>query len=543
MLPTLVVPYVIEEPKREVTFTDEMEKAAILCLSEARRIKPKILKKTSEEIEYIVKFHYLLWGIPWKNRCIIVDSLGASSVVVTHNKIPSVLDFTENFKESSFSFSLFKKTLKKHGQTFRRFLSTKEEVMKAVIAEVSVLKSLSNLLNHAKTVNEQSRYDIILFPPKLLMKEAEEKANSLVSKWERLQSEVEALQYALEVLKGETEHHKEKALIEIEQMWRDYEKRIFENKRLVNKRIIKLIKKKEKETERAVKLHEKRVRETSSEEKKIRQKIEKLKHSMREQLKKRKVQRRKYPKKSTTRIDKTIEKHQGKIGDLTKQNRNFSKLKKETLREQEEFLKRIERKYLSAATKEMEKLEIIEQSRNLEISEKRKKIKEIEEALSVIEAQIKQLTEQKTNNMKALEERTLPFQIQETVLIGIPFYLVQYKSPWKKRTDIYPPVTVTTYDGIIKRIRRAISFNLETRIQLLLNPRSPELNQEIFGNLNKSLETSPALREEVSEIANLRSFLKLPNFKEEVIRGMIKLEDESWLNNKEKENILSVYSQ
>jgi hypothetical protein len=484
-----------------------------------------------------------LWGIPWKNRCIIVDSLGASSVVVTHNKIPSVLDFTENFKESSFSFTLFKKILKKHSQTFGRFLSTKEEVMKGVIAEVSVLKSLSNLLNHAKTVNEQSRYDIILFPTKLLMKEAEEKADSLVKKWERLQSEVEALQYALEVLKGETEHHKEKALIEIEQMWRDYEKRIFENKRLVNKRIIKLIKKKEKETERAVKLHEKRVRETSSEEKKIRQKIEKLKHSMREQLKKRKVQRRKYPKKSTTRIDKTIEKHQGKIGDLTKQNRNFSKLKKETLREQEEFLKRIERKYLSAATKEMEKLEIIEQSRNLEISEKRKKIKEIEEALSVIEAQIKQLTEQKTNNMKTLEEWTLPFQIQETVLIGIPFYLIQYKSPRKKRTDIYPPVTVTTYDGIIKRIRRAISFNLETRIQLLLNPRSPELNQEIFGNLNKSLETSPALREEVSEIANLRSFLKLPNFKEEVIRGMIKLEDESWLNNKEKENILSIYSQ
>jgi hypothetical protein len=57
------------------------------------------------------------------------------------------------------------------------------------------------------------------------------------------------------------------------------------------------------------------------------------------------------------------------------------------------------------------------------------------------------------------------------------------------------------------------------------------------------LETSPALRKEVSEIANLRSFLTLPNFKEEVIRGMIKLEDESWLNNKEKENILSIYSQ
>jgi hypothetical protein len=540
---TFVVPYASEEPKRKRAFTPEMEKAAILCLSEAKRRKPKILRGTPEEIEYIIKFHYPLWTVPWKDRCVVVDGLGLSSVTIPHNKIPSVTDFTEDLKRSSVSFSLFRKTLKKHSQTFKGFLSTKEEIVEAVIAEVSVLKSLSSLINQAEVASEQSEYDAVLFPPKFLREEAEEKAESFVSEWRRLQSEVEALQYAIEVLKEEMERHREKASIEIEQIWKDYEERISKTKKLADKRIKQLIKKKEKETQGAVKLYEKRIKKSLREERNLREKIENVKHSLKEQRRRRKVQRRKYPRRSTTRVDKRIERYQKKISDLTQDIRSLSKLKEETRREQEETLRQIETKYLSMATKEIEKLEILEQSRNLEVSEKREEIREVEEESSAIEAQVKQLIEQKTNSIEDLEGRALPFQIEETILIKIPFYLVQYKSHRKTRTDVYPPVTITTYGGMVKKIRRAISFNLEARIQLLLNTRSRELNKGIFANLEKSLEASPALREEMSEIVKPRNLLNLPSFKEEVTKGLSQLVDEGWLNAKEKESILGIYAQ
>jgi len=76
MLPTLIVPFVTEKPERERPFTSEMEKATILCLAEAKRRKPRILRGAAEEIEYVAKLHYPLWGVPWRDSCIIVDGLG-----------------------------------------------------------------------------------------------------------------------------------------------------------------------------------------------------------------------------------------------------------------------------------------------------------------------------------------------------------------------------------------------------------------------------------------------------------------------------------
>jgi len=543
MLPTFVVPYVIEEPKRERIFTPEMEKAAILCLLEVKRRKPTILSGTSEEVEYIVKFHYPLWDVPWKDRCIIIDGLGFSSVTVTHNEIPNVIDFTEDLKKSSVSFKLFREALKKHNQTFKEFVSAKEEVMEAVIGEGSVLESVSRFIDQAESVREKSGCDAILVPPKISREESEDKTKRFIGEWQKLRTDVEALKYALEVLKEEIEHHKEKASMEIEQIWKGYEERISEMKKLADERIKRLSKEKEKETERTVKLHEKRVRRALEEERKLQPKVERLKRSLEEQQKRRKDQRRKYPKRSTTRIDRRIELYREKNRDLTENVRGCLRLMEEIRREQKEDLRRIEEKYLSMAAKEMEKLEILEQSRNLEISEKSEEIKEMEESSSVIEDQIKQLLERKNNDIKGLEDKALFSKVEETVLIGVPFYLVQYKTPQKTRRDVYPPVTATSYVGMVRKIQRALlSFSLEARIQLLLSSRFPELDKAIFENLKKSLEADVSLRESISDIGRSRNLLNLPEFKEEVTKGICELEVEGWLNAKEKENILNIYA-
>jgi len=542
MLQTFLVPYVVDEPKRKRAFTPEMEKAAILCLCEAKRKKPRILRGTSEEIEYIVKLYYPLWSVPWKDKCIIIDGLGLSSVTIPYDQVPDVTDFTEDLKRSSVSFNLFRKTLKKHSQTFSEFVSVSEKTLEAVIGEESVLKSLSSLINQAENVEKNSGRDVVFVPAEISREEAESKAAGFVDEWRRLHAEVEALQYALEVLNEETEHHKEKVSIEIEQMWKDYEERISKMKNLADKRIKKLIKEKEKETKKAAKLHEKRMKKALMEERKVQERIEKLRSSLRETVRRRKDHKRKYPKRSTARLDSRIKSYRERIKHLSESLRNLSRLKERIRRDEEEAYKAIEEKYLSMATKEMERVEILEQSRNLEVSKKREEIKEVEEASAIIEAQIKRLADRRTNGLRRLEEKALPFEMDETALIGIPFYLVQYKSSGKTRMDVYPPVIATSYDGVINKIRRRIfSFSFEARLQMLLNPRSPELNEKVFANFKKSLETNLSLREDVSEIGRSRNLLNFPSFKEETVRGMHELEEEGWLNAKEKENLLSMY--
>jgi len=542
MLPTLIVSFATEEPDRERAFTSEMEKAAILCLAEAKRKKPRILRGATEELEYVAKLHYPLWGVPWGDRCIVIDGLGLSSATIIDSQIPNVPDFTEDLERSALSFNVFQESLKKHGQTFERLASTREEVAEAIIGAGPVLSTLSSLVKQAERVSEEPRTDAIFLPYKFPKEQAERRAEGFISKWKRARAEVHALQYALQALEEMTEHHREKVPLETEQVWREYEDRISEMKKLVDKRINQLIKRRDRETARASKLFDKKLKETLRQEGRLRQKIEELKGSLKGQRKGRKEQKRRYPKRSTTRIDNRIESYNRKIKELSMKIREFSKLKEDIQKEREASLKMIEEGYLAMAAKEMEKLEILEQSRNLEISEKREEIKEAEEASNSIRTQIEQLIERKSSDVKELERKTLPLKVKSTILIGIPFYLMQYRSSQRTRREILPPVSASSYEGMIKKLQRAIlSFNLDARIQLLLSPRSPELNEQIFMNLRKSLETDSALREAASQIGTSRNFPELPGFKGEATKGMEELQAEGWLNREEAEKVLSIY--
>ena len=540
-MPTLIVPFVTEEPERERPFTSEMEKATILCLVEAKRRKPRILRGAAEEIEFVARFYYPLWGVPWRDRCIIVDGLGLSSATIIASQIPNVLDFTEDLERSSLSFNAFRESLKKHGQTFERLASTKEEVAEAIIGAGPVLSTLSSLVRQAERVKGEPRTDAVFLPRKFSKEQAERRAEGFINIWTRVRGEVDALRYALQALEEMTEHHKEKIPLEIEQIWGEYEDRISEMKRLVDKRINQLTKRRDRETARASKAYDRRLKEALRQEGRLRQKIEELKGSLKGQRKRRKEQKRRYPKRSTTRIDNRIESYQRKIRELSRELRELSELKDDIQVEREASLKMIEEEYLALAAREMEKLEILEEARNLEVSERREEIKEAEEASASIKAQIERLIEQKRSDVEKLERRTLPLEVKSNILIGIPFYLMQYRSSRGRRKEIFPPVSAESYEGIIKKLHRAIlSFNLDARIQLLLNPRSPELNERIFMNFKKSLRKDTALGGVVSEIGTSGNLLKLPDFKEEAAKGMKELLGEGWLNREEVERILSI---
>ena len=540
-MPTLIVPFVTEKPERERPFTSEMEKATILCLAEAKRRKPRILRGAAEEIEYVAKLYYPLWGVPWRDRCIIVDGLGLSSATIIASQIPNVLDFTEDLERSSLSFDAFRGSLKKHGQTFDRIASTKEEVAEAIIGAGPILSILSGLVKQAERVREEPRTEAVFLPCKFPREQAERRAEGLINIWTRARGEVDALQYALQAVEEMTEHHKEKIPLEIEQIWGEYEDRISDMKKQVDKRINQLTRRRDRETARASKAYDKKVKETLRQEGRARQKIEELKDSLKGQRKRRKEQKRRYPKRSTTRTDNRIESYKRKTRELSRKLRELSESKEDIQREREASLKMIEEEYLALVTKEMEKLEILEQSRNLEVSEKREEIKETEEASTSIKAQIKRLIEQKRSDMEELKRRTLPLKVKSTIQIGIPFYLVQYRSSRGIRREILPPVSAASYEGMIKKLHRAIlSFSLDARIQLLLNPRSPELNEEIFTNLKKILRTDSAFRGAVSEIGMSGNLLEIPNLKEEAAEGMKELQAEGWLNREEVEKTLSI---
>jgi hypothetical protein len=536
----IVTPFVIEEPSREKAFTQEMEKAAIICLSEIKRKKPSLLRGSAEEIECIAKLGYPLWAVPWNERCVVVDGFGLTSTTLSYDQIPRVQDFAEDLERSNTSFSLFKKTLEKHEHMFERFSLAEKVELKALVSDSSILDALSYFIDRCEPKNELLETDVAVVPETYDRAKSENVTGNLLHEWQRIQTDIDGLRFALKILEEEIGHHKEKASIELDLIWGSYERRISEIRKVVEKKVKLFEKKRMKETARAERLIEKEIEKLVIEEKKVRKKANGLHHSLEMILAQKRIQKHNYPKRSTTRIDNRISLSQEKIEQLNSEIHRILDLQEKARINGRQQLGQIEGKFQNLAAKETEKLEILEHSRNIEMSKKTNEIKGTEDLSLKIEAQICNLITQKVKDAETLENMTLTLKADESLLISIPFYFIQYRLRETTRIDLYPPMTAASYEGIMRKIQKAVlTFSLESRMQLLLTPRSTALNEAFFSNLQKCLSKNVDLKEQITRAAYSANILTKPELKGQIVKGLAELESEGWLSLKEKENILS----
>ncbi len=536
-----VAQFVKEDPNRQKAFTKEMEEAAILCLTEAKRKKQSLLRGSAEETECISKLCYPLWAVPWNGRCVVVDGLGLTSTTTAHSQIPAVQEFTENLERSKTSFKLFAETLQKHERTFEKFLQAEKVGLDALVSDTQVLEALSLLINEHKILNGSPEANVVFVPQVFEKARSDDVAERLRREWLRAQTDVDALQYATKILREETRRHKEKASVELDQIWGSYEERISEVRKEVNKNVKSLEKNRIKEVARAEAVIKKDMEKLAIEERKLRKKNSELRHSLDLILAQKRTQQHSYPKRSTTRIDNRISLVKEKIEQSDSELRRMSNLQEETRANGRQQLGQIEAKFQSLLAKETEKLEALERSRNAEMLKKTDEQKKTQDLSQKIEAQINSLTAQKDKDAETLRNTTIPLKADEPSLVGIPFYVVQYRQQQKTRIDVYPPVMAASYKGIVRKIQKAVfSFSLESRIQLLLTPRSKDLDKAFFDNLERNLTKNIALKEQVAKAAQTANILLRPEFQSQIAMGLSELEAEGWLNQKEKESIQSV---
>jgi len=542
--PIFVLPYLTREADEEEEECNvDLERAAILCLSETRRKKPGILSGSPERISCISKLHYPFWGVPWNDRCIVIDGLDILSSEIERKVIPDVLRFTEDLTRCSSSINHFLEALKRHSATFKGFASSKRLRLRGVVDGSLMPKHLVKILGEKRRTGEGDIAESPFLPPTVSIWEAEERARGFIEQWEALNGEVDSLYYAIDVLSRETEHHKEKLSIEIEEIRGDFDSRLIRVKRSVDRRVKALIKRREKDGARIEKASERRLERLLRERSRLEQRVTRLTASLNEALKARKRLKKRHPGRSTTRIDKTIAKYRGEIRAL---KRKISQIKKQEAEERREMLRRlreVEEKYRSMINDELEKLEILKEARKIELSEKGELMSRIDRDSSSIESQIRELIAEKEAEINALEGLAVPVRVDEISLIGIPFYLVIFEGQRGMRAEVYPPMSVGGQASIMRRVRRMLfSFSLESRMQQMLRPRFPELNGAVFMRLEERIRSRSALREIIFEAARSNNLLVSPQFAGNVERGLRRLEDEGWVSPEEGRSIIDLYT-
>ena len=540
---SLVLPYAVEDADRKKPFTYDMEVAAILCLAEAERKKPGILEVSPERISVISKLHYPLWAVPWENEGLIVDGLGFFSHTIVHMKPPDVKLFTEDIKRNTAVRKLYRSTLEKHAQTFKDFIGTTQIPIEAVIPDKKLLSAIFEYLQQSFTSKRNAARLIGLAPPKLNEKAAREAASKIIDHWGQIQSEIKGLQYAIGVLNEENSFHERKILREIEQAREMYEKEILRVKPLIEKRGERLITERDAKIKKAIKAAERELIATLKERDKQERKLHRLERSKREIERKRNARKRKGDKPGESYWSNEVKRCKIKMSEIGEVMEVLSRHIERVRKQKEVTIEKLNKDYQAMIDRERGRIADLEASRDYEIAMKQKEIEELRTEASSIINPVGQLIEQKRLHTSQLKEVTIPWRPDEVTLICVPFYLVQYETETKSRGNLYGPVMAMGYEGIIKRIQKAIgSFSLEYRIKLLLRPRSSELERMFTSVLAKKAREDKALEENLHRLGYSNNLLSIPNFTEVLARGMEELKGEGWVNTEEKDVILNAYA-
>jgi len=540
---SLILPYVVEDEDRKKPFTQDMETAAVLCLAEAKRKKPRILGVPPEKLSFISKLHFHLWAVPWENESIIVDGLGIIPHTILYMKPPDVNLFVEDLKRSTTARELFRSALKSHTKTFENFVETAQISVNAIIANRKILSTISRYIEQGLIPKKGAVGPVTSIPLKLDEKAAMERAENLFNHWRLIQSEIKGLQYAINVLDEEIRLHEQKIVGEIEQIQKMFEDKISHIKSEVEERVEQLTTERDAKTKKIFEASERELEVALKERAKYEQKLEKLERDKSVYQKRKQIRKRGSNEVGVTYWDHKIKVCKNKISEVKGKIKVLSRFIERTRKQGELSVKKLNASYQGMIVREKKRISDLEALRDSQIETTKKEVEELASKASSITNLIRQLIDQKKLHASQLKEITIPWRPEDVTLINLPFYVFRYETEGRSRYHVHPPVVAMGYEGIIRKIQKTIwSFSLESRIKLLLRSRSRALERMLTSIFAETVQKDEALGRDLYEIGSSNNLFNAQDFREALARGVEELKAEGWINREEGDAILRAYA-
>ncbi|MEM2321477.1 MAG: hypothetical protein QXS79_06340 [Candidatus Bathyarchaeia archaeon] len=526
----LISPYIVNASGTKPGITLDEEIAAVSCLAFCKRRRVGIVTGRIEEIKALSRAYYPLICAPWNKRgCFIIDGLGFLGFNFPDIAVPDMLQFTESLKENSVVLKKFMETLDYGIRLFTNITKggTKDYRLNYLVGERDLLETISSLSERSPLIDLTEEEKPKLIQPRLQISQVRDVVEEVVSILNRLNVEVSMLRYVLKVLEGEIDSHlnalsKESALV-----MREYKRREKEFETKMDKRIRFLEEKRLKEIDETRRKYEKKIKALLKEKEKTEKVLLRNKILTGRSSKKRNSKR----KSTGTKVDLYL----SRIEELAKRTKDLQRAIEEIETEKNNRIRSIERKYDALIMDEKNRIEVLRESRDADISRINRDIEKIKEAYSVIKGNIIRIIDEKERSINVIKERLLPIKVDETVIIGIPFYMIMYEGRKKSRLDFYPPVKLSeAADKILER-------DLEQRIIHLLTPLK-ETWSVVISVLTENWDKDPYLSSEVKRIINGENILLSKNFMENLRHGLNRLKENKWLNSHEERAIINFYS-
>jgi len=231
------------------------------------------------------------------------------------------------------------------------------------------------------------------------------------------------------------------------------------------------------------------------------------------------------------------------IDGITAEIKVVSRLTERTHKEREEALKELEERHRKAVEQEETKISDFIALRDSEVVARQRELERLLSDSSIIKKLVEQLSDRKRlHAVKLREEMAIPWKQDEITLVHLPFYLVRYEKGVELGYRIHPPVFAMDHKGVSMTVQRALrSFRLESRVNLLLRPRSRDLGKVLGSALTKRISENKDFEEKVSRVCHANNILNSAEFKEALTRGLEELREEGWITLTEIQTVISEY--
>jgi hypothetical protein len=229
---------------------------------------------------------------------------------------------------------------------------------------------------------------------------------------------------------------------------------------------------------------------------------------------------------------------ENKISEVKDRINSLSRYVEKTQRQHLGDIDKLKYSYQALIDSERKKLADIQASFQSVINAKEDEKEKLRLLTTRLVGLIEQLAEQKKLHAAEIKDLTISWQSEQVTLLGVPFYLVAYKTGDGLRYSVYLPFRVMSAGGIVKKIKKTLlSFRLASRIQLLLQPRSKMLDSMLNVTFEEKVKTDKALEENLQSLGEFNNLLSNESFKEALTQGLEELKAEGWIK-QEESNLL-----
>jgi len=540
---SLVLPFAVPIKERVKAFTPNMEVAAILLLTEARRKKRGLLKATPKKTSFVSKLHYPLWAVPWENESLIIDGLGAFSSTIALQVLPDLIPFVDDIERGASVREQFRNALEKHEKTFQNFVKISEVQMNALIMNEELLSTLFEYVKETLSRDLKGNETVVLAPPRLEQQAAVENAKQVSNLYKQIQSEIRSLEYARNLLEETAKFHEQMILKEVEFTREAYEIEISKFRPAVDKKVDQLLKERDARIAKMNRIMGNELRAKERERERRERELQRLELNRADYLKRRETRKRRHDKIGETHWEHRIRVHENKIEEVKARIRALSEFIEETRRQNEADTQKLKYGYQALIDQEKKKIIDIEVQRDGSVEAKQTEIEKLKLATSQIVSQVEELVKRKRESEEKLKKLAIPWQFEDTTLLCLPFYLACYQTEKKTQFQIFPPFKVMSSEGIVKTLQKTLtSLRPCSRVNLFLQPRSKALNRTLDFVFEEKMKSDKAFSESLLQSAASCKVWDKQNFTETLTRGVEELKAEGWISQSQGDALIKTYT-